>query len=276
MGPGTLGALPELFPSFNSIEEIKISENLNPAEFGGVADVTTVSKSGTNRFHGGAFENVQNTDFNAADTFANQVTEDKLNNFGIYLGGPVILPKLYNGKNKTFFFGSFEVLRLAEVADLRQQRSHAGHAQWRSVRLSEPDQRRRRRNQLTGYPNNQIPTSQLNPYTQKLLNFLYPLPNFGPPGAIANNYLGIYPVPINSTQGDVRMDQSLGPKHMIFVRWTHKNRRITTPQGQGFYPSNPKHAAPRRCFEAGDLQFFGHFLQLGDFSDAGERVARRL
>ena len=62
----------EMFPSFNSIEEIKISENLNPAEFGGVADITTVSKSGTNEFHGGAFENVQNTDFNAADTFANR------------------------------------------------------------------------------------------------------------------------------------------------------------------------------------------------------------
>ena len=112
VGPGSLGALQEMFPSFNSIEEIKISENLNPAEFGGVADVTTVSKSGTNTFHGGAFENVQNTDFNAADTFANTVTEDKLNNFGIYMGGPVILPKLYNGRNKTFFFGSFEVLRL--------------------------------------------------------------------------------------------------------------------------------------------------------------------
>ena len=103
VGPGTLGALQEMFPSFNSIEEIKISENLNPAEFGGVADVTTVSKSGTNDFHGGVFENVQNTDFNAADTFANTVTEDKMNNFGIYLGGPVILPKLYNGKEQDIF-----------------------------------------------------------------------------------------------------------------------------------------------------------------------------
>src|SRR5579863_10244812 len=47
IGPGTLGALAELFPSFNAIEEIKISETLNPAEFGGVADITTISKSGT-------------------------------------------------------------------------------------------------------------------------------------------------------------------------------------------------------------------------------------
>ena len=238
VGPGTLGALGELFPSFNSIEEIKISENLNPAEFGGIADVTTVSKSGTNELHGGLFENVQNTDFNAADTFANKVTEDKLNNFGIYMGGPVILPKLYNGKNRTFFFGSFEVLRLPKsqtfVNSVPTEAMRNGDL---SAYLS--DANGGSANLLNGYPNNQIPASQLNPYTQKLLNFLYPLPNFGPPGAIANNFLGTYAVPINSTQFDVRMDQSLGPKHMIFVRYTHKNRRITTPQGQGFYPSNP-------------------------------------
>jgi len=93
VGPGSLGALTEMFPSFNAIEEIKLSETLNPAEFGGVADITTVSKSGTNEFHGGAFENVQNTDFNAADFFSNSVTPVKLNDFGLFLGGPVIIPK---------------------------------------------------------------------------------------------------------------------------------------------------------------------------------------
>jgi hypothetical protein len=238
VGPGTLGALAELFPSFNSIEEIKISEDLNPAEFGGVADVTTISKSGTNVFHGGVFENVQNTDFNAADTFANQVTEDKMNNFGIYLGGPVLIPHLYNGRNKTFFFGSFEALRLPKtqtyVNSVPTQAMRNGDlSAYLNTSLGGDGVL------LNGYPNNQIPKSQLNPFTQGLLNLIYPLPNYGPPGAIANNYLGVYQSPIDSTQGDVRMDQSLGPKHMIFARWTHKNRRITTPQGQSFYPSNP-------------------------------------
>jgi hypothetical protein len=238
VGPGSLGALAELFPSFNSIEEIKISETLNPAEFGGVADITTVSKSGTNEFHGGAFENVQNTNFNAADTFSHIVTEDKMNNFGIYLGGPVILPKVYNGRNKTFFFGSFEVLRLPKSETFVNSVPTAAMRNGDLSAYLDPSQGGAA-NLLTGYPGNIIPASQLNPYTQKLLNLLYPLPNYGPPGAISNNYLGVYAVPINSTQGDVRLDQSLGPKHMIFVRWTHKNRRIETPQGQGFYPSNP-------------------------------------
>ncbi len=165
VGPGSLGALQEIFPSFNSIEEIKISENLNPAEFGGVADVTTVSKSGTNSIHGGVFENVQNTDFNAADTFANTVTEDKLNNFGIYLGGPVVLPKLYNGRNKTFFFGSFEVLRLPKSQTFREQRSHGGHAKRRSFRIPGPQPwwRRRPVDRLPKQSDSEEPVESLHP-----------------------------------------------------------------------------------------------------------------
>ena len=117
MGPGSLngqgggGAISELFPSFNAIAEIRISENINAAEFGGVSDITTISKSGTNSLHGGAFENVQNNDFNASDFFSHAAPELKMNNFGIFMGGPVVLPKLYNGRDKTFFFASFEALR---------------------------------------------------------------------------------------------------------------------------------------------------------------------
>jgi len=245
VGPGSLGALSELFPSFNSIEEIKISEDLNPAEFGGVADVTTISKSGTNEFHGGVFENVQNTNFNAADTFSNVVTEDKMNDFGIYLGGPVIFPKLYNGRNKTFFFGSFEVLRLPKtetfVNSVPTQAMRNGDlsAYLSPANCQTANENPCSDNQLYGYPNNQIPASMLNPFSQRLLNLLYPLPNYGPAGAIANNYVGTYQVPVNSAQGDVRMDQSFGPKHMFFIRYTYKNRRIEIPQQQGFYPSNP-------------------------------------
>src|SRR6185437_2780382 len=102
---GNWNSMTELFPSFNAIEEIKISESLNPAEFGGVADVTTISKSGTNSFHGGAFENFQNTDLNAGDTFSHQVTPVKMNDFGAYVSGPIV-------RNKTFFFASGEILRL--------------------------------------------------------------------------------------------------------------------------------------------------------------------
>lgn len=217
VGPGSLGALGELFPSFNAIEEIKISETLNPAEFGGVSDITTVSKSGTNSFHGGLFENFQNSDMNASDTFSHQTPTIKMNDFGAYLGGPVIIPHVYNGHDKTFFFGSFEALRLPKTFQVVESVPTAAMRSGDLSAYSDP---------LLGYPGNKIPTSQINPYATKLLNSFYPLPNYGNTNAVANNYLASFNVPINSAQGDVRVDQMLTSKQQAYVRYTYKNRRI--------------------------------------------------
>jgi hypothetical protein len=232
MGPGSAmqaggaQALSEMFPSFNAIEEIRIGETINPAEFGGVADITTISKAGSNNFHGGAFENVQNTDFDAADFFSHQVNEVKMNNFGIFLGGPVIFPKLYNGRDKTFFFGSFEALRLPKtVTDIESVPTAAMRSGDLSTYLSSANGGAA--NQLTGYPGNIIPASQLSAYSQRVLNTFFPLPNYGAPGAVANNYLANFAVPINSAQGDARVDQMIGSKNLVFARYTYKNRRVT-------------------------------------------------
>jgi hypothetical protein len=182
VGPGQLGALAELFPSFNSIEEIKISETLNPAEYGGVADITTVSKSGTNQFHGGLFENVQNTEFNAADTFSHIVTEDKMNDFGAYLGGPVVLPKLYNGRNRAFFFGSYEVLRLPKSYQFVESVPTPAMRNGDLSAYLDPNQPGGGpQNQLTNYPGNIIPKSALSPFGQNLLNFFIPCRTTGLP-----------------------------------------------------------------------------------------------
>jgi hypothetical protein len=101
----------ELFPSFGTIAEIRVSEINNSAEFGGVSDITTVSKSGTNQLHGGIFENHQNTALNARNPFSSSKTKTIMNNYGVFVGGPVAGPG-YNGRDKTFFFGSYEGLQL--------------------------------------------------------------------------------------------------------------------------------------------------------------------
>ena len=217
VGPGTMGALSELFPSFNAIEEIKISETLNPAEYGGVADITTVSKSGTNQYHGSAFENLQNSAMNASNTFSHTTPVVKMNDFGAYTGGPVIIPKLYNGRDKTFFFGSFEALRLPKQYTVVE--SVPTDAMRNGNLSAYPDQ-------LAGYPGNIIPQNQINPYSTKLLNHFYPLPNYGDPNSVSNNYLASFNVPINSAQGDARIDQTLTSKQQIYARYTYKNRRI--------------------------------------------------
>jgi hypothetical protein len=243
MGPGSSmqaggsQALSEMFPSFNAIEEIRIGETINPAEFGGVADITTISKAGSNHIHGGLFENFQNTRLDASDFFSHQVNVIKMNNFGIYMGGPVVIPKLYNGHDKTFFFGSFEALRLPKSqTDLESVPTVAMRGGDLSSYLSAANGGAA--NQLTGYPGNIIPASQLNPYAQRVLNTLFPLPNYGGPGAIANNYLANFAIPINSAQGDARVDQMIGSKNLIFARYTYKNRRVTgVPTAPAF--SNP-------------------------------------
>ena len=102
----------ELFPSFDGIAEMRVSEVNNSAEYGGISDVTTISKGGTNQYHGSLFENHQNSAFAARNTFSAQVPKLIMNDFGASFGGPLSIPKLYNGKDKTFFFMDWESLRL--------------------------------------------------------------------------------------------------------------------------------------------------------------------
>ncbi|MGC2657164.1 MAG: TonB-dependent receptor, partial [Bryobacteraceae bacterium] len=111
-------------PSIDSIAEFKVLRTGYSADIGRAAGgvVSVVTKSGTNEFHGDLFEFVRNNDF-AANNFYNNATGINLvngkaevaplhyNDFGWTLGGPIIVPKVYNGKNKTFFFFSQEFRR---------------------------------------------------------------------------------------------------------------------------------------------------------------------
>jgi Carboxypeptidase regulatory-like domain len=226
VGPATMGAISELFPSFNAIEEIRISETINPAEYGGVADISTISKSGTNHYHGGFFENFQNSELNASNTFSHQTPTLKMNNFGAYIGGPIIIPKLYNGTNKTFFFFSVESLQLPRTL---QYVESVPTAAMRAGDLSGFLTAGGSANQLTGYSGNMIPLSQISPYSLKALNAFYALPNMAPQDPsqpYANNYLASFNVPIKSNQGDLRIDQQITSNNQIYARFSYKNRRV--------------------------------------------------
>jgi hypothetical protein len=109
-------------PSVEALTEFTVDTNGYKAEFGhangGV--MTFVTKSGTNRFHGSAYEFLRNNDFDANDWFSNRAGRArqiyKQNDFGFTLGGPVWIPKVYNGRNKTFFFFSLEGFRNRKMA----------------------------------------------------------------------------------------------------------------------------------------------------------------
>src|SRR5947208_9290852 len=102
-----------LIPTQDALQEFKVQTNNLNAEWGrfagGVINFTT--KTGTNELHGTAYEYLRNTRLNARDFFAADRGPFHQNQFGFNVGGPVELPRLYNGKDKTFFFFSYEGFR---------------------------------------------------------------------------------------------------------------------------------------------------------------------
>jgi hypothetical protein len=220
MSPRNSSPISELFPSFDTIAEIHVSEINNSAEFGGVSDITTISKSGTNTFHGGLYENNQNTVYNARNTFSATVPVLDMNDFGLFVGGPVWIPKIYNGKDKTFFFLSAEALRLPKQQVLVENMPTAALrngdlSAYTGTTILDPTSG-------TPYHNNQIPISQISPLSLKALNYLFPLPNTGPANSLVNNYVTNFPVPVSSDQGDLRVDQNLTSNQSMFARGTWK------------------------------------------------------
>jgi hypothetical protein len=228
MSPRSSAPIAELFPSFGGIAEIRVSEINNAAEFGGVSDITTISKGGGNTLHGGVFENFQNSDLNARNPFSAAVTLVKMNDYGAFIGGPVVIPHVYNGKNKTFFFGDYEGLQLPRQQFINQSVP--------SLALRSGD--------LSAYsgvikdlsgtplPGNQIPQSQISPVAKAALQYLFPLPNTGPASSLSNNYSVNFLTPISSNQGDFRIDQNITSKQTAFFRATYKTRDVVNaPSG---------------------------------------------
>ncbi len=104
-------------PSVEAIEQFTVDTNGYKAEYGhaGGGNLTYASKSGTNQFHGSAYEFLRNNDLDANNWFSNRSgipnSIYKQNDFGGTVGGPVWIPKVYHGKDKTFFFFSYEGFR---------------------------------------------------------------------------------------------------------------------------------------------------------------------
>lgn len=221
------GPVNEMFPSFNSIEEIRVSESNNNAEFSGVADITTVSKAGTIHYHGGLFENHENTVFNSNNPFAPSKPRIIMNDFGGTLGGQLRIRPIFKSENPAFFFISYEGLRLPREtpillsvpsADMRNGNLTSYLAGQGISAIYEPDG-------VTPIDPSSVPISQL---SANLLNYLMPMPNYGDPASYANNYQINFPSPISSNQGDVRLDKNISDKQSLFARFSYKNRQVIT------------------------------------------------
>jgi hypothetical protein len=166
------------FPFPDALQEFSIQTSNYSAIYGNNAGavVNAVTKSGTNDWHGGAFEFVRNREFNARDFFAPVPDYLKRNQFGVFLGGPIIIPKLYNGRNKTFFFMGWQGTRLRNVNNAQnafaptQQELTGNFAVCGSLCVASI------KDPTSGqpFPGNQIPVSRFNPVALKAINTLLP------------------------------------------------------------------------------------------------------
>jgi hypothetical protein len=210
--------LTNAFPSSESVAEIKVQGVGNQAEYGQVGDVTTVSKSGTNQFHGAGFWYTQNAALNAINYGDNTKPKLVANDFGATAGGPVIVPHLYHGTDKTFFYGTYEGFRYPKTSTVQNTvpTDAMRNGNFGNTTIIDP---------LTNAPfaNNTIPSSRISPVAQKILS-LFPLPNFGDSSAVhAANYVTARDTSYHSDQYDIRIDHYLTSKQSIFGRWTWKD-----------------------------------------------------
>ena len=200
-------------PSFESIQEVRFEIVNNKAEFGEVANITAITKSGTNALHGALFWYHENSALNARPFFATTKGQNIRNNFGASAGGPI-------KHNKLFFFGTFEGERQRQPAIITPNvptvAMRAGNFSAVTAPIRNPF--------ANGEPfaGNVIPASLLNQGSVRWQNRFYPLPNFGPATSTNANFRDSVPQQIRHDQFDVRVDYALKSNNNLYARVSYK------------------------------------------------------
>ncbi|MGH9630747.1 MAG: carboxypeptidase-like regulatory domain-containing protein, partial [Bryobacteraceae bacterium] len=216
-----------------SFEEIKIDMANNTAEFGTIGQVTIISKSGTNEFHGNVFDYYSTPWFRARNPFALERGSGISHNPGGSAGGPVYLPKLYDGRNRTFFFFSFETSRGSPINQLLNPTVPL--PAWRDGDFSGLPAGTLIHDPLTGepFPGNRIPASRINPVSRNIQERFYPLPNFGATDILrSQNYRENKIRPRDpSTYWTSRIDHRFSDRDAVFGRFTFQRLYNRTYEG---------------------------------------------
>jgi hypothetical protein len=209
--------------SVEAIQEFKVQNTQYSAEFGrsNGAEVNVITKSGSNQFRGDAFEFVRNDDMDSRNFFSPSVPPLKRNQFGATLGGPLTIPHVYHGTDRTFFFLDYEAQRqragstLTGLTPTAAQRTGDFSS---GPTITDPQ---------TGLPfsGNVIPSSRLSQISTNILNMFYALPNASAPGY---NYTSSISAPDDRDQFTARVDHQISPKGSFFGRLSYETNRNFT------------------------------------------------
>ncbi len=274
-------------PGIEAVQEFRIYTSAYAPEFGHTSggDVSYALKSGGNAYHGAIFEYLRNSDLDSAGFNANKAGQPigvfRRNQYGGTLGGPIRIPKVYNGKDKTFFFVSYDGLldssegsftgtmptALERTGNFSQTKDSNGNP----IVMYDPSTTKLNtavsgtQYIRTPFPGNIIPANEINPIATKLLSY-YPMPNEAGVGqSSTNNYFSNAPGTDNNERGDVRLDQRITDKQLVYAHMDYFSNKILQNNYYG------------RQFGRGELQRPDSRLQcdgpphLVDFSVAGVR-----
>jgi hypothetical protein len=237
-----LGGVSTVMPDPDAIQELHLEMDNSSAKFATPGTAVLTTKSGTNHIHGSLFETTRNNAVGIAKARQNpsnyKAPHLVRNEFGGSVGGPIVLPWLYNGRNKSFFFVTFERLSLAQTVSgqftvptqammngdfssltdgsgiFHQLYDPATTAPSTNCNGNGPNQYCR-----APFQNNQIPTSRLSPLA-KLLYQITPAPNNTNNPMVQYNYTG--PEPNNTTQPNLtmRFDHTINEDNRAYARYT--------------------------------------------------------
>ena len=228
-------------PSIDAIQEFKIQTNITSAEYGQAAgsNVNVATKSGTNAIHGAVFEFLRNNKLDANDWFRNfhgvEAPQYKRNNYGVVAGGPFVIPHVYNGKDRSFWFFDYEATKI------RRASSATGRIPTAAMLGGD----------FTGLPtiydpattvesspgvftrqpflNNIIPPDRLDPWVQAYTDLFYPKIT-APAGTPFVQTLNPAPFMQDAYQWHVRADQKIRDNLQFFTRFSLANATQTTVQ----------------------------------------------
>jgi hypothetical protein len=257
-------------PIIDAIQEVKVVSHTDSAEYGSVRGgvVNVVSKSGTNAFHGSAWEYFRNDALDARAYFL-PTTQAKpafhQNQFGGSAGGPVWIPKLYHGKDKTFFFVAYQGFRYSTPSSTnilvptaaQLAGDESGAPQIYDPYSTIPDPVHPGQYLRTPFPGNQIPASRIDQRQVAFAKFVFPTAG---PMVKGNNAIDNTPLVQTQNEFTGRIDQNFGTKDSAWFRYSFINSQETSSGGLPGLHKND--SIPARNWGGSYVHIFGPSLIL--------------
>jgi hypothetical protein len=251
-----------VLPSVEALQEFKVQTGIYPAEFGrGAGQINVSTKGGSNQYHGALFEFLRNDKLDARPYFFKDPESPtqtaplkapyRQNQYGGTLSGPIVIPKLFNGKDRIFFMANYEGFKsrrsVPSFFTTMTPEMRAGDFSAFTGALQDPNTRVRTPNASgsgftvtsTPFAGNRIPASRINPGAKYLIDNFAPLPNLPQTGLPNRNHQWTAKTPVDKDQFTGRIDFNENANSQWFGRYSWTDELTITPgvqkNGTGLY-----------------------------------------